>query len=490
MAIMLALGFDPFVQNLLSYYDKTVVNPDQPAALVKVLRYGYNSYIYFFSPTAKSSIIAGCTATSGFDVPPYFCPSGDCTWSGTVTLGVCSRCADVSSLVAMSHTRANSSRTGSKESYNFTLPNGFGLDTSAGLTGIPAMNVTMNDAHKTNFNAMVFGNYTRPIALIHAIYADLPNTFDPADPIHSNTRMYAHECVLIPCVQRYNTSVGTSRDSQGSATTSFFQDIITDEFDTYDFIPSSSLPAGGTPPGAYLNPNDEQYGNETYFMADTTMNLATTYLTSLVPGIMEFTESRVYAYVTSPDGPTKEDSFFIQATFGASPSDICDRSKYSKVKGETFPIPCAVENIATGMTVAMRRERLGDVLESVGKLSRSPLTNETLAAIKTSPSISYGKTMVSKTYISVTWYWLALPLLLWVLAVVMLMGTVWKTRKAGIRTWRTSTLAPFFLGMGIGVEQKEKIEQHPMTAEGLERKAQEVKVQLHLTEQDARLVSG
>jgi hypothetical protein len=51
-------------------------------------------------------------------------------------------------------------------------------------------------------------------------------------------------------------------------------------------------------------------------------------------------------------------------------------------------------------------------------------------------------------YMPVTCYWIALPVLLWVLAGFVFSGTVRKTRKAGIRTWRTNTLAPFFLGKG------------------------------------------
>lgn len=49
-------------------------------------------------------------------------------------------------------------------------------------------------------------------------------------------------------------------------------------------------------------------------------------------------------------------------------------------------------------------------------------------------------------------------------------------------------MAPFFLGMKIDEAKKEKIEQLPMTTEGLETKAQELKVKLHLNEQEARWV--
>ena len=96
--------------------------------------------------------------------------------------------------------------------------------------------------------------------------------------------------------------------------------------------------------------------------------------------------------------------------------------------------------------------------------------------------------MVSKTYITVTWFWLVLPIVLWILTVIIFIGTVLKTRAAAIRTWRTSALAPLFLDLHIGDEQK--VKNFSITANALQKRAEEIKVQLHLTEQDAKLVGG
>ena len=44
--------------------------------------------------------------------------------------------------------------------------------------------------------------------------------------------------------------------------------------------------------------------------------------------------------------------------------------------------------------------------------------------------------------------------------------------------------------LGIGDEQRQKVDHLPMTADGLQKKAEEIKVQLLLTQQDAKLVGG
>ena len=136
--------------------------------------------------------------------------------------------------------------------------------------------------------------------------------------------------------------------------------------------------------------------------------------------------------------------------------------------------------MARAMTVNLRNS-----ISSSAKIGPDTSSDD---GFKNSPLIGLGSTMVAKTYIKVTWYWLVLPVFLWILAVIMFVGTVIKTKRAGVRTWRTSTLAPLLLGLGIGDEQKQKVEQLPMTADGLQKKAEEIKVQLHLTQQDAKLV--
>ena len=224
--------------------------------------------------------------------------------------------------------------------------------------------------------------------------------------------------------------------------------------------------------GSWLQPNNDKFGNESYHMSADSQSQLTTYLAATLPGMVTGSiEIDDEPFFVLPDG---SDSLFLQNVFTADPAKTTKPNVHSE-GSQSLRFQCAVENMATSMTVALRNG-----ISKMMIINADPSANQFLSAT--------GSTMVAKTYIAVTWYWLLLPIFIWILAVIMFVGTVWKTRQAGVRTWRTSTLAPLFLGLGIGDEQKQKVEQLPMTADGLQKKAEEIKVQLHLTNQEMKLV--
>lgn len=51
-----------------------------------------------------------------------------------------------------------------------------------------------------------------------------------------------------------------------------------------------------------------------------------------------------------------------------------------------------------------------------------------------------GQAMSARTHISIHWQWIILPVLVWLLGLVTLVGTIWKTRTAGIPTWKNETM--------------------------------------------------
>jgi len=113
----------------------------------------------------------------------------------------------------------------------------------------------------------------------------------------------------------------------------------------------------------------------------------------------------------------------------------------------------------------------------------------------TIPSPNYGPSLGSIvsgtqtgpfTRVNVTWYWIILPIIIWLLSVTMLLGTAWKTRKAGVRTWRTNPLALVFLELGQD-EMNQGKKENPLTEKGLGKRAEELKVQLRITPDDAVL---
>jgi hypothetical protein len=79
---------------------------------------------------------------------------------------------------------------------------------------------------------------------------------------------------------------------------------------------------------------------------------------------------------------------------------------------------CAMDNVAAAMTKAIRDTP-----------SRANLS-----------TIATGHAMTSMTHVSIHWQWIVLPILVWLLGLVTLLGTIWKTRKAMVPTWKNETM--------------------------------------------------
>lgn len=92
------------------------------------------------------------------------------------------------------------------------------------------------------------------------------------------------------------------------------------------------------------------------------------------------------------------------------------------------------------------------------------------------------------TYVRITWYWLALPAVLWMLSVVILLGTAWKSKRAGITLWRTSPLAMVFMGLDRGLN--EKVRATGMTENQLSNKANDLQVRLRIDNDKPRFVGA
>jgi hypothetical protein len=64
-----------------------------------------------------------------------------------------------------------------------------------------------------------------------------------------------------------------------------------------------------------------------------------------------------------------------------------------------------------------------------------------------------GDAFATVLHVIVMWYWIALPVLLWVFAFAVFLGTVWKASKPGAKVWRNSLLLLVF--MKVEGERKE-----------------------------------
>jgi hypothetical protein len=98
LAMILALGFDPFIQNLVHY--NTVYNPDfeRNSSLTTANEFDFSGAFGQLGSDAKGRIQSGIYSVSdSLRVPSYACDTGNCTWLGYNTLAVGVHCADLTS---------------------------------------------------------------------------------------------------------------------------------------------------------------------------------------------------------------------------------------------------------------------------------------------------------------------------------------------------------------------------------------------------------
>ena len=196
IAIILALGFDPFIQNLVHY--ETVYQPDaQQYNMIKTTPvYDYRGAFGELDVSGKGAISAGLYSTGppSYRVPDYTCYTGNCTWQDYPSLAIGVHCADLTA--QLTQVCSNSSDTNSTlgPACDYSLPNGMHLGTD-GRTVL---------AVNTSRDALVYTNYSNPLAIVQAIGAWSHEEIF----VNATAPVTALECVMFPAVKTYVSAVG------------------------------------------------------------------------------------------------------------------------------------------------------------------------------------------------------------------------------------------------------------------------------------------
>ena len=98
------------------------------------------------------------------------------------------------------------------------------------------------------------------------------------------------------------------------------------------------------------------------------------------------------------------------------------------VPGEDHLV-CAATSVTKALTKSLRDSEY--VTHGAGRPIRNGLTNGIVAA---------GDTNIVAIFVRINWWWLTLPVLVWALGAVTLLGTVLKSRQADVPGWRDSLL--------------------------------------------------
>lgn len=226
-----------------------------------------------------------------------------------------------------------------------------------------------------------------------------------------NTVWQAMECAVAPIVRSFRPSVSEGHYSE-------------DTLDTW---------TNGTFESYYLGSNynlEPPWGPEKGLVKGKVFTITKRSMTSIRYFFQQFFPGRAamdpfgFSFISDSDSVTPYASSTTQTTptseyasgdlmqlMAISNITLCPSQSADKLK-------CAMENVAKAMSKAIRDQ------------SSSPSNLTT----------SSGEAMTSSTHISIHWQWIVLPAVVWLLGLVTLLGTMWKTRRAMVPTWKNETM--------------------------------------------------
>lgn len=361
--------------------------------------------------------------------PQYICNTGNCTWNPVASISICPFCSDISTNLSMS---CKSEEVFIEHGNNLTirnctvsLTNGFATWFLDGdLNGYPM--VMDNSYENHNISPLIYKNYTLPlIQSIKALYNDTSSNF--VMDLNNKTQFIATECSLAPCVRSVQASI--------------IRSIYTESAPNYWFEHGTNLYNDVTlnPPwGPDLGVQEGQSFGIKYYPFEALND----YIASLFSGNFHLLSDTMTPKSSRPD--------ILQSIFYGNFTD-CDNP--------LDKVGCAVNNVAKAMS-----KSLWDM---------SYMSNSTEGA-----NMTIGETFVSVTFVRIQWRWLIFPVVTWILSVVTLLGTIWKTRRAQVQTWRNSPF-PLILLHRLNYEANGS---YDISNAGLSTMAKKLRVKLHVPE--------
>ena len=423
------------------------------------------------------------------------CPSGNCTWPPYTSLGVCSKCTDLSSQLTRSDkvdypqgwyfpAVAQDSAPTPENLTSYQLPNGLSIDNrqtdfqtydsadSVGATELanlkPSTSLTLSDMTTLLFSASILrtkgSSYPR-------------NGFWPSNP-----NVEATECGLYLCAKEYTSSIVSGKLTEDFA-------IVSSTRDPKSFQPNiadAHQIQGVNEPLTYsssISPDvDALFSNTTYLprypltilISNATRDSSANHISSV-----NMTQPAIDALSSYLYNLFDEGSFTNVHVDGAITTG-CSTNGHNNT--------CGIFRKLTGMAVSdgndtYPRSFSPAVMQPIYNASSIPdmfenvalsLSNEFRRSADGSPLIT-GKLGRVRTVLKVRWEWMTLPVFCVLVSNAFFVYTIFENRRGRLPVWKGSALAGLFHGL------EEKVKRSVEEVEGahaMNIMAEEVKVRL------------
>ena len=428
---------------------------------------------------------------------PTTCSSGNCNWPSFVSLGLCSKCNDVSGQVTKErildwplewsypgegHKHDSDPNDQPLILTNYRLPNGANINNgdedlspvifTAKATQKPSETVSFRDSSTLLFaismlNATRTANNTSPIGM----YEDW-----------SNTVITATECGLYFCAKQYDSQIvnGTVTETStelesGRAPASFAVDIVLGNINQ-EYTPAYSNGVTGNVDALFENTTflprtdlmiripeaeiEESVNGTSGVSAVSISQVAIGALSSFVFNI--FNDGSI-GNATAPPGPCSVDSAGI-------PSPSCGQLTNITGMIKQQPQPGPIQYSPAIMDVLFKSSDLGTTFANMA----ASITNNMRASSDGALTLS-GQSGRYETLLHVRWPWVILPAVLIFAGAFFLLISMLEARRDAVPLWKSSALAT--LMHGLDSDLRDVLKKATLLSH-MEREAESVKVQL------------
>jgi len=365
---------------------------------------------------------------------PLSCPTSNCTWLPYASLGVCSRCVEMSEQLEFAcHTTTVDWIDQLRGVTSLPLPNG----TVCGYFLYPGGKPTLMTGYTLDQVSSARGNASAGEALLGRIlplvttprreplfpngsiyFGDIPHrivdfviaSVGDGNPnsVYFNETPVAHECILAWCVKSFESSYYWAK----------YTEIITSS--TFGYGPSFPWQYTGPPDFALYTVNvtirDPKDGNNGQVYGLTTEEA--------VPVLQVFDD--IAPSFTTITNSSVAPSFRFRTYLGVTSTRKLEYNPWVQSKY----IPNHMDRLAQAMTNTIRSSR--------------------------NPSMFEGTALDNVSLVEVRWDWLSLPLILLSLGLIFLAATVVKTAKEQdkVGVWKTSAIATLSNGLPDHVQTR------------------------------------
>lgn len=320
--------------------------------------------------------------------PNYVCASGNCTYPRIPTLAARASCTDLSDRI-----QVDCGSCESKCNCTVAVPNGPStwLEEDVGGYGLLVT---------TTENPLVYANTSSMFPAIQ--YLKVKNTSRVYSFLSRSTEYVATECALELCAAWVQDAV------VNSTLTTVVQD--------WACTPAGDANYTLSVPSSFL-PQDDTYDSDDFYVVWEAANSLVGFITTIFQGSF---------YTISDVAEWNKDGSALLSYAAVDTMQSIWSGDFSGCRDGEDHLTCAVTNVANALTKTFR--------DAAYIKDGSSLADATT-----------GETMITMSFVSVAWAWLALPVVVWVAALALLCGTVLRTRSMRLPTWHNNILPLLFM---------------------------------------------